>query len=446
MTPLRTLLDDLNAGRTTSRALVEAALARATDPAGEGARVFIKLHADAALAAADAVDTQRKAGAAVGPLAGIPISVKDLFDLKGDVTTAGSTLLKSAPPATADAPAIARLRAAGAIVVGRTNMVEFAYSGLGLNPHYGTPANPWDRATRRIPGGSSSGAAISVTDGMAAAAIGSDTGGSVRIPAALCGLAGFKPTARRIPTEGAYPLSFTLDSVGALAPALGDSALLDSIMAGEAPHVPEARPLSGLRLAVPRTLVFDNMDAPIEQQFDATAAKLSAGGAKITGIDFTQLAEIPKLNAAGGIYAEAWALHRKQLEAHEAEYDPRVATRIRRPSAMSAADYIDVIQARSALIREADAVTAEFDAVILPTTALLAPPIAALEADEDLYTTSNVLMLRNTFCFNFLDRCAATVPMHEAGAPPCGLMVVGETMGDEALLSVALGIEAALRG
>jgi aspartyl-tRNA(Asn)/glutamyl-tRNA(Gln) amidotransferase subunit A len=372
--------------------------------------------------------------------------VKDLFDLEGEPTTAGSTLLRDAAPAKADAPAIARLRAAGAIVIGRTNMTEFAYSGLGLNPHYGTPANPWDRETRRIPGGSSSGAAISVTDGMAAAGIGSDTGGSVRIPASLCGLAGFKPTARRVPTEGAYPLSFTLDSIGAMAPALADCALLDSIMAGEAPGVPDPTPLSGLTFAVPRTLVFEELDQAVAQRFQMTAFKLATAGAKLQDIGFQQLGEIPKINAAGGIYAEAWAVHRRQLDTCEAEYDPRVATRIRRPSAMSAADYIDVMQARAALIREVDAVTAPYDAVILPTTALLAPPIADLEADEDLYVKTNVLMLRNTFCFNFLDRCAATIPMHEPGQPPCGLMVVGETMGDARLLSIALGIEAALRG
>ncbi|MPY70850.1 MAG: amidase [Alphaproteobacteria bacterium] len=445
MTPLHELAAGLQTGRTTSRSLVEDALAHIRDADGEGARVFLKIHDRAALAAADASDALRDAGVKQPPLAGLPISVKDLFDLAGDVTTAGSRLLRDAEPAAADAPAIARLRAAGAIVIGRTNMTEFAYSGLGMNPHYGTPANPWDRKTRRIPGGSSSGAAVSVTDGMAAAAIGSDTGGSVRIPAALCGLTGFKPTAQRIPTEGAWPLAHSLDSVGPLAPTVSCCALLDAAMAGASVEAPSALPLKGLRLAVPRTLVFEHLDDVVAQRFQAAAFRLATAGAQISDITFAPLGRIPEINAGGGIYAEAWAVHRRQIEAHEAEYDPRVATRIRRASGLSAADYYDVLRAREALIREADAVTAPFDAVILPTTAIVAPPIAALEADENFYTAANILMLRNTFCFNFLDRCALSIPMHEPGGAPCGLMVVGETMGDARLLAIGRAVEAALR-
>jgi len=206
MKPILTLAGELAAGKTTSQALVEDALTRIAVPSGEGARVFLRTHRESALAEAKASDALRAHGIVPSPLAGIPVSVKDLFDVAGDITRAGSKVLADAAPATADATAVRRLRQAGAIIVGRTNMVEFAFSGLGLNPHYGTPKNPWDRATGRIPGGSSSGAAVSVSDGMAAMGLGTDTGGSVRIPAALCGLAGFKPTARRISKDGTFPL------------------------------------------------------------------------------------------------------------------------------------------------------------------------------------------------------------------------------------------------
>ena len=256
------LSHELAAGRTTAVALAEAALARARDPAGEGARVFTALGTERALAAARASDLLRAAGVVRSPLEGIPVSIKDLFDVAGEVTTAGSAVLRGAAPAARNAPVVERLIAAGAVIVGRTNMTEFAFSGLGLNPHHGTPANPWDRATRRIPGGSSSGAAVSVTDGMAAVAIGSDTGGSVRIPAALCGLAGFKPTQRRVPTEGALPLSTSLDSIGPLAASVRCCALTDAILAGQPPVPPPARALRDARLAVPETVVLDGLEPP----------------------------------------------------------------------------------------------------------------------------------------------------------------------------------------
>ena len=211
---LRTALDE---GRATSLTLTEAALARIADPAGEGARVFTRVYAGQARAAAGAADLLRGAGLARSAIDGLPISIKDLFDVAGETTMAGSVVLADAPPATDTAVIVRRLLAAGAVIVGRTNMTEFAYSGIGINPHYGTPRNPWDRETGRIPGGSSSGAAVSVTDNMAAAAIGTDTGGSVRIPAALCGLTGFKPTARRVPLDGALPLATRLDSIGPIA-------------------------------------------------------------------------------------------------------------------------------------------------------------------------------------------------------------------------------------
>jgi len=445
MTPLAELADDLNAGRVRSRDLIEAALSAIEDPAGEGARTMLKIHAAKTRDEADASDRLRAAGIVPSPIAGLPISVKDLFDLAGDVTTAGSVILKDAPPATEDAPAIGRLRRAGAIIIGRTNMTEFAYSGLGLNPHYGTPRNPWDRATGRIPGGSSSGAAISVTDGMAAAAIGTDTGGSVRIPSALCGLTGFKPTARRITRQGAYPLSHSLDSIGPLAPTVSCCAVLDGVLADQESALTCPPPLAGLRLGVPQTLVQDNIEDYVATTFAAALASLSRAGAHIKDVDFAELAEIPRINAHGGIYAEAYAVHRRQLKASESHYDPRVASRILRVKGLSAADYYDVLRAREDLIDRANRVTASFDAVLLPSTAMIAPAIADLETDDKLYAARNTLMLRNTFCFNFLDRCALSIPMQQPGDAPAGLMVVGETMGDGGLLSIGQAIEKAMK-
>src|SRR6201993_1929278 len=214
---LASLAADLASGATSARKLVEECIARIADPAGEGQRAFIHVDRDAALEAADAMDRLRKANAAPSRFAGIPVSIKDLFDIKGQVTRAGSRALEDSAPAEADAPVVARLRAAGFVVIGRTNITEFAYSGIGINPHYGTPKSAYNRSVGHVPGGSSSGAAVSIADGMAFGALGTDTGGSCRIPAALCGVVGFKPTAHRVPTAGAFPLSTSLDSIGPLA-------------------------------------------------------------------------------------------------------------------------------------------------------------------------------------------------------------------------------------
>ena len=444
MKPIKDIAADLKEGRTTSRELVEQALSKINDINGEGQRTFIKVHSDAARAAADAQDTLRAAGIVASPIAGLPFSVKDLFDIAGDVTTAGSTILKNSPAATQDAPSVARLRKAGGIVIGRTNMTEFAYSGLGINPHYGTAKNPWDRETGRIPGGSSAGAAVSVTDGMASFALGSDTGGSIRIPSSYCGLTGFKPTTRRVPATAAYPLVPTLDTAGPLAPTVACCAVVDAILAREEPVAPTAQPLAGLRLAVPQTLVLDKLDDHVANCFSKTLSKLSSGGANIIEIPFSELGEIPKINAGGGIYAEAYVAHRNQIDDYADEYDPRVRGRLLRTKDISAVDYLVAMEARDALIQSANNVTASFDAVIMPTIPTVAPSIKSLEDDEELYIATNMLTLRNTFCFNFLDRCALSVPMHPEGQGPAGLMVVGETMGDKKLLAVGLAIEDAL--
>src|SRR5947199_2326760 len=229
---------------------LEQALARIGDPKGEGARACLTVYTEAAHAAADAADARANSGISLGPLDGAIVTIKDRFDVTGEPTRAGSRIMADAPPAKADAPVVRRLRAAGAVIVAKTNMTEFAFSGGGANPHYGTPGNPADRA--RIPGGSSSGAAVAAADGMCQIAIGTDTGGSTRIPAALCGIVGFKPSQWRVPTTGAYPLSYMLDSVGPLARTVADCAGADAVLAGQESAPLEPTPVPGLRLGVPQ--------------------------------------------------------------------------------------------------------------------------------------------------------------------------------------------------
>jgi aspartyl-tRNA(Asn)/glutamyl-tRNA(Gln) amidotransferase subunit A len=431
----------LMAGQTTSRDLVEAALARIADPDGEGGRTFVAVYGDNARAVADAQDRLRRAGYVASPLAGLPVSVKDLFDIAGERSLAGSKALDDTPPAEHDAPAIARLRAAGAVLIGRTNMTEFAFSGVGINPHYGTPGNPYDR--RLIPGGSSSGAAVSVGDGQAVVAIGTDTGGSVRIPAAFCGIAGFKPTQYRIPRDGAVPLSTTLDSIGPLANSIACCAIADAIMAGEPPVAPAPLPVEAMRLAVPQSYVLDGLTPEVANAFAAACMALSRAGARVVDIPLSELAELPAINAEGGFAPiEAYAWHQKLMARRGDEYDQRVRQRIERASGMSAVDYIRLMAARADLIARVAAASAGFDALLMPTVAMTAPPIAAFELDQD-YRHLNAMILRNTSVINFLDGSATTLPIASSGAP-VGLTVAGQHGTDHRLLALARGIEAAL--
>ena len=436
---LAKLAADLAAGRTTSRALVEAALERIADPAGEGRRVFVKVYADAARAAAEAQDRLRAAGYVASPLAGISVSIKDLFDVAGEVTLAGSKALDDTPPAKADAPIVARLKAAGAVIVGRTNMTEFAFSGVGINPHYGTPGNPHDRSL--IPGGSSAGAPVSVADGMAAVAIGTDTGGSVRIPAALCGLVGFKPTQYRVPRDGATPLSTTLDSVGPIGVSVGCCALTDAIMAGEPPKLPTAVPPGGLRLGIPQTVMLADLEAPVAAAFERAVSALARAGARIVELPLEMLDDSARINVKGGLpVVEAFAWHEKLIDRRGQDYDPRIRTRIARGRDMTAAEHIRLIEARVDFIRRFDAETEAFDALVMPTVPMTAPPVAAFTKDED-YARLNLKLLRNTAIINFLDRCALSLPIEAPGSAPVGLMVVGRHGEDRRLLAIGRGIE-----
>jgi len=441
MKTLAGLARDLEAGATTSRRLTEECLSRIADPKGEGPRTFLKVHAEPARAAADYYDRLRAQRVTLSLWAGIPVSIKDLFDMAGDVTTAGSQLLRGSPPATVDCAAVTRLRAAGFIPIGRTNMTEFAYSGLGLNPHYGTPLNPFDRERARAPGGSSAGAAISITEQMAYGALGTDTGGSCRIPAAFCGIVGFKPTARRVPVTGVFPLSQSLDSVGPLAASVACCAALDAVLADESTSAVPALGLRGRRFAVPTHHVLDALDSHVARSFERALRELRSAGAQIDEIPLTELDELPGINRKGGLAAaEAYALHRERLEAQGALYDPRVASRILRAGEQSAADYLDLIRARADLQRRVGEQLAQFDAVLLPTTPIIAPLLQELESDE-AYLRINGLVLRNTAVANFLDRCAISIPCHEPGNAPVGLMLMGAQGGDRRLLGVAAAVE-----
>jgi aspartyl-tRNA(Asn)/glutamyl-tRNA(Gln) amidotransferase subunit A len=435
---------ELAEGRTTSRKLVEQALACIADPAGEGARAFLKVYAEQARAEAEHADRLRRQGVVRSGVEGLPVSVKDLFDVAGDVTRAGSKLLAGASPATQDAPAVARLRAAGAVIVGRTNMVEFAFGTTGLNPHYGTPRNPWDRKTGRVPGGSSSGAAVAQADGMCVMALGSDTRGSIRQPAALCGVTGWKPTQRRVPREGAFPLSYTLDTVGPLANSVACCAAYDAILSGE-PAVPLALPVKGLRLLLPRSSVLDDLDPEVGRAFDAALGRLSAAGAVIREERVEVFDRQPEYFKNGGFAgAEAYAIHRRWQD-RLGEYDPRIAKRVLFGKEIGVADYIDLGLMRADYMRKVEAHAAAYDAMLMPTTPTIAPAIADVDRSDEDYFRWNFRILRNVGIVNFLDGCAVSVPCHEPGAAPVGLSVFGVAMSDRHVLASAHAIEGALR-
>lgn len=452
MHTLRALAEALHTGRASSVELVRDALAAIDAPQGEGTRAFLLVDRAGAIAAAEDADRRRRAGVERSPFCGIPVSVKDLFDVRSQVTRGGSRLLQGSAPAAADALVVERLRNAGFVLIGRTNMTEFAYSGLGLNPHYGTPANPWQRDEGRIPGGSSSGAAVSVADGMAAAAIGTDTGGSCRIPAAMCGIVGFKPTASRVPRQGVLPLSDTLDSVGPLARSVDCCAILHRIMSGidglaaARGKSPALGPgLGDTTLGVLVRYATDDVEAAVVAAFERAVRRLEKHGARLVEVPFPQLDLLPEINAKGGFAAaEAFARHRRDLARHPALYDPRVRARMLLGAEQSATDYIDLQRQRRDFIAAAMAAMQGIDALICPTVPMLAPRIADCE-DDDEYGRLNRLALRNPSLANFLDACAISLPIHEPGNAPVGMNLLARNNDDETLLALAMSVETALR-
>src|SRR5689334_18741191 len=308
--------------KASSRDRLEQAFTKINDPNGEGARACLTVYADSAKAAADAADARAKAGQPIGPLDGVIVSIKDLFDVKGEVTRAGSKVLAAEGlVAAADAPAIARLKAAGAVIVAKTNMSEFAFSGVGANPHYGTPGNPFDRA--RVPGGSTSGGGVAVADGMCEITIGTDTGGSTRIPAALCGIVGWKPSKRRVPTDGAFPLSFTLDSVGPMAKSVAECSLADAVMASETVPKIEPAPLSGLRLGIWQGMPFEGIDQTVSAAWLAALSRLGKAGVRLIDEQIALVDDLAQANAKGGFApAESFAIHRERLKTRGQGVDP----------------------------------------------------------------------------------------------------------------------------
>jgi aspartyl-tRNA(Asn)/glutamyl-tRNA(Gln) amidotransferase subunit A len=445
MPTLATLAADLDAGRTTARALVDQCLARIADTDGEGARAFLHVDAEAAIEAAEAMDRLREVRAGPSPFAGIPISIKDLFDINGQVTRAGSRALEDSPPAVADAPVVARLRRAGFVVIGRTNMTEFAYSGIGINPHYGTPKGAWQRGVGHVPGGSSSGAAVSVTDGMAHGALGTDTGGSCRIPAAYNGIVGFKPTQRRVPLDGAVPLSSTLDSIGPLARTVACCAVLDAVLANEPMTPLQPRPIKGMRLVVPITVALDDLDDAVAQTFERALEKLAREGALIERIAVPEFLDVAPMSIKGGFAAaESYAWHRYLIVSKGDIYDPRVASRILRGESQSAADYIDLVNARKSLVARAAARLAPYDALVLPTTANTPPRIADMK-DDQAFTKANLLSLRNCTLINMIDGCGISLPIHREGEVPVGLMLAASGGSDRRILELAAAMEGVIR-
>ncbi len=426
--------------KASARDRLDAAFAKIDDQNGEGARACLTIYRDEAQAAADAADARARSGISLGPLDGAILSIKDLFDVAGEVTRAGSKVLaEEGEPATQDAPVVRRLRAAGAVILAKTNMSEFAFSGLGLNPHYGTPGNPADRA--RVPGGSSAGAAVAVADGMCEIAIGSDTGGSTRIPAALCGITGFKPSRQRVSTEGAFPLSYTLDSIGPMATNVADCFNADAAIAGEAALPLEAAPLAGLRLGVAQGLPLENLDDTVGRRFPEALDRLERAGARLTYEKMPLLDEMMKaLSRTSILMAEAYAIHKDRLARRGDAVDQIVRARLDRGAGIAAGDFIDAVRDRAALIRAMDARLADLDALVLPTTPIVAPRLDEVATPKD-FMAKNAMVLRNTTIANYFDLTAISLPLPRDGGLPTGLMLFARNGHDQRLFRIAAAVE-----
>jgi len=437
---------ELAQGETTSRALVEDSLARIADPKGEGARAFLTVYADRALKEANAIDAARAMGDVLPRFAGVPLSIKDLFDLEGEPTRAASRALADAPPKATDAEAVKRVRRAGFVIIGKTNMTEFAFSAFGVNPHFGTPSSPWDRARGHIPGGSTSGGAVAVAEGMTPATLGTDTSGSCRIPAAFCGIVGFRPTQARVSREGVFPLAPSLDSVGPLAMSVSSCASLDDVLSGGPGDDAPPASLAGLMIGVIEGYVDERLDTSVAKAFAAALNRLARAGAKLTPIRLPELGELPHVERNGTLVVfEAFAVHRARLETKAGLYDPWVRARLESGREKSASDYIDLLSHRARIREALEPKTRGFDALALPTVAI-APPAFDELGEGEASRALNSLILRNTAIANFLDRPAISIPCHPPGGAPVGFMLMGETGLDHRLLAVARAVEEAVTG
>lgn len=429
----------IEARKISCAEIVATALAHANDPAHEGARVFRSVREEVARDEAHKLDVLRAQGAAASPLAGLPISIKDNIDIAGEPTRAGTKLLEDAGPAKTDASVVARLKAVGAVIAGRTNMSELAFSGLGFNRFYGTPANPWDRTARRIPGGSSSGAAISVTDRMAVVAIGTDTGGSVRIPAALTGLAGFKPTQARVSREGVLPLSSLLDCVGPLAWNVADCALVDGILSGDSTPLPGID--GSFRFCTADDFMLDGADHHVRATYARAKDVLLRSGARIASLPPNMFVEVAAYNRRGSFStAEAWAHFGEAVMERCDDIDSRIAERILRGRSITEADLETNRRERAAMMERFETAMMDFDALIAPAVPVVAPKIAEVEPDDG-FRHFNALILRNPMVANLLDAPSLTIPCHGDGQAPVGLMLIGPRLSDRRLLAIGMELE-----
>lgn len=438
----------LNSGEVSAVDLVGEALGEIERQDGEGSRTFIRVFKNSAISQAATSDALRKMQVPQGPLAGIPISVKDLFDIETEPTSAGSLYLaQNVQPAQKDAIVIARLRAAGAVFLGHTNMTEFAFSGLGINPHFGTPKNAWNRHIGHVPGGSSSGAAISVAEGMAIAALGTDTGGSVRIPAAFNNLYGFKPSLGRHPMQGVFPLAKTLDTVGPIARSMACCRVLDHIMAGLPIPQADIHPMAGLRFAILETLALDDLDIEVAGAFVRALEVIAKAGARLERIEIKAINNASKIGALGSLVApQAYHAHRACLEAVGDAIDPRVRQRMEAAKDISAADYIEIIRLQKEMQEKTADAFRYFDAILMPTVVIRPPEIRLLQQSDDLYREMNAKALRNTTICNLLGMPAASIPIAPSrNAPPVGMMIMGPYGSDAQTMDMAESVDACLK-
>jgi aspartyl-tRNA(Asn)/glutamyl-tRNA(Gln) amidotransferase subunit A len=439
----------LQSGALDPVALTEEVLAGIT--AYRDQSLFVSLTPDRARAEAEASRERIRAGRSHGLLDGIPIAWKDLFDLEGLPTTAGSVVLADAPPATRDAEVVDALKSAGMVVIGRTNMSEFAFSGLGINPHYGTPQNPHSRDVPRLPGGSSSGAGVAVAAGLVPVAMGTDTGGSIRIPAAFNGVVGYKATRGRYAMDGVFPLSKRLDSLGPLTRSVQDAVWVDAAMRRQSAPTVARGSVAGLQLIVPETVFFDAIEPEVAEAFEASLARLAKAGAKITRQAFPLFTELFDLMGRLGplVTAEAYALHRERLHSEDVagRMDPRVVARCKLGEKTSMVDYIAILDARERMVAELATQVPAGALLVSPTLPHVAPPTGPLETDFDAFLAMNGKTLRNTLIGNFFDWCGVSIPCGTGDAGmPVGLLLSGLPRTDEHLLSAALAAEEIVRG
>lgn len=412
--------------------------------------IFISLFKERALKEARASSARIRDGRSLGVLDGIPVAWKDLFDIAGVVTTAGSRVLAGEPPASDDAAVVKHLRIAGMVAVGRVNMSEFAFSGLGINPHYDTPRNPRSSDVSRIPGGSSSGSGVAVAAGLVPVSIGTDTGGSVRIPAAFNGVVGYKATRGRYSMEGVFPLAESLDSLGPLCRTVGDAIWVDAAMQGLSIANLPAMNCQALEIVVPKNVVFEDIEPGVANAFERAIERLAQAGARIRPIMISAFNEILDLTAHHGalVTAEAYARHRHRLTGPQAAHmDPRVVTRTRFGEKITRNDYLKIIDTRARLIGDISSMISPHVLIAFPTVPHVAPPLEPLKTDDELFVKTNTKTLRNTSIGNFLDWCGISIPCGTGdGDMPVGFLLSGLPGRDGHLLSAALAAEAVIRG